>query len=130
MLSKKAKYALKALSLLARNSNHPSMGIAEIADLENIPRKFLEAILLELKNQGILASKRGKGGGYLLLKHPEDISIGQIIRLIDGPLALTPCASRTAFKPCQECKAPDTCAIRFLMVKVRDSTAEILDTTS
>ncbi|MES2732721.1 MAG: Rrf2 family transcriptional regulator [Bacteroidota bacterium] len=130
MLSKKAKYALQALTFLAQHADQDSTGIAEIAEQEKIPRKFLETILLELKNQGILISKRGKGGGYALRQDAEAISIGQVIRVIDGPLALTPCASRTAFKPCQECKKPDSCSIRLLMVKVRDATAEILDHTT
>ena len=130
MLSKKAKYALKALITLARNANHQSMGIGEIAEMDNIPRKFLEAILLDLKNHGILFSKRGKSGGYALLKTPGEISIGQVIRIIDGPLAQVACASKRFYQPCQECKDPATCAIRLVMVKVRDATAEILDNTS
>lgn len=129
MLSKKAKYALKALITLARQSNGHSMGIGEIAEKDNIPRKFLEAILLDLKNHGILYSKRGKAGGYALLKTASEISIGQVIRIIDGPLAQVPCASKRFYQPCQECKDPATCAIRLVMVKVRDATAEILDNT-
>jgi Rrf2 family protein len=132
MLSKKAKYALKALFALSQdNANgQKSMLIAEIARQERIPKKFLEAILLDLKNDGILYSKRGKTGGYALLKTPDQITIGQVIRVIDGPLALVPCASQTAYVPCDECMDVDSCAIRITMRKVRDATASILDSTT
>lgn len=132
MLSKKAKYALKALFALSQdNANgQKSMLIAEIARQERIPKKFLEAILLDLKNDGILYSKRGKTGGYALLKTPDQITIGHVIRVIDGPLALVPCASQTAYVPCDECTDVDSCAIRITMRKVRDATAAILDGTT
>src|SRR4028118_1891855 len=132
MLSKKAKYALKALFALAQDNvnGQKSMLIAEIAKQERIPKKFLEAILLDLKNDGILYSKRGKTGGYALLKTPDQITIGQVIRVIDGPLALVPCASQTAYVPCDECTDVDSCAIRITMRKVRDATASILDSTT
>jgi Rrf2 family protein len=132
MLSKKAKYALKALFALAQDNvnGQKSMLIAEIARQERIPKKFLEAILLDLKNDGILYSKRGKTGGYALRKTPDQISVGQVIRVIDGPLALIPCASQSAFVPCEECLDVETCAIRLTMRKVRDATASILDSTT
>jgi Rrf2 family protein len=132
MLSKKAKYALKALFALAQDNvnGQKSMLIAEIAKQERIPKKFLEAILLDLKNDGILYSKRGKTGGYALRKTPDQISVGQVIRVIDGPLALIPCASHSAYVPCEECIDVETCAIRLTMRKVRDATAAILDSTT
>ncbi|HEX8529947.1 MAG TPA: Rrf2 family transcriptional regulator [Cytophagales bacterium] len=132
MLSKKAKYALKALFALAQDNvnGQKSMLIAEIAKQERIPKKFLEAILLDLKNDGILYSKRGKTGGYALRKTPDQISVGQVIRVIDGPLALIPCASQSAYVPCDECIDVETCAIRLTMRKVRDATAAILDNTT
>ncbi|CAA9322965.1 MAG: Rrf2 family transcriptional regulator [uncultured Cytophagales bacterium] len=132
MLSKKAKYALKALFALAQDNvnGQKSMLIAEIARQERIPKKFLEAILLDLKNDGILYSKRGKTGGYALRKTPDQISVGQVIRVIDGPLALIPCASQSAYVPCEECVDVETCAIRLTMRKVRDATASILDSTT
>jgi Rrf2 family protein len=130
MLSNKAKYALKALFVLAENKDRSSMMISEIAAKEAIPKKFLEAILLDLKNHGILYSKRGKTGGYLLLKDPEQITFGQVIRIIDGPLAQVPCASQNAYVPCQECKDVATCSIRLVMRQVRDATAAILDNTT
>lgn len=127
MLSKKAKYALKALFVLARNGESQSMMIAEIARQEAIPKKFLEAILLELRNNGILYSRRGKAGGYQLMKNPGKITIGEVIRIIDGPLAPTPCASQTAYRPCEECLDEATCSVKILMRKVRDATAGVLD---
>ena len=132
MLSKKAKYALKALFALAQDNvnGQKSMLIAEIARQERIPKKFLEAILLDLKNDGILYSKRGKTGGYALRKTPDQISVGQVIRVIDGPLALIPCASQSAYVPCEECMDVESCAIRLTMRKVRDATASILDNTT
>jgi Rrf2 family protein len=132
MLSKKAKYALKALFALSQDNvnGQKSMLIADIAKQERIPKKFLEAILLDLKNDGILYSKRGKTGGYALRKTPDQISVGQVIRVIDGPLALIPCASQSAYVPCEECIDVESCAIRLTMRKVRDATASILDNTT
>jgi len=95
-----------------------------------LPQKFLEAILLELKNHGILQSKKGKGGGYFLGKAAEDIQFGTVIRILEGPLALLPCVSQTAYQRCHECKDEETCGIRVLFKEVRDSTAQILDNTS
>ncbi len=130
MLSKKAKYALKALFVLSESKENKSMMIGEIAEKENIPKKFLEAILLDLKNHGVLYSKRGKTGGYLLRKTPDKITLGQIIRIVDGPLAQISCASQTAYLPCEECKDVASCSIRIVMRKVRDASAQILDNTT
>ena len=127
MLSKKAKYALKALFHLTRGSEKGPILIADIAEKEGIPRKFLEQILLELKKQGLLQSQKGKGGGYLLGKRPDQISMGQVIRIVDGPLAPLPCVSQMAYRRCDECKDEETCEIRWVMKEVRDSTARILD---
>ena len=104
MLSKKAKYAIKALLALADREGDEPMRIADLAREEQIPPKFLELILLGLKNQGILQSRKGKGGGYLLARDPADIYLGQIVRMFDGPLAPVPCASQTAYVPCADCK--------------------------
>lgn len=101
--------------------------IADIAERANVPRKFLEQILLELKKRGIVHSTRGKFGGYSLGRKPEDISFAQVIRVIDGPLALTPCASRTAYRKCDDCEDEVTCAIRKVLLDVRDATADILE---
>lgn len=130
MLSKKAKYALKALLSLAKEENQHPVLIADLAKKEKIPKKFLELILLELKNQGILQSKKGKGGGYLLGKSPDEVTFGQVIRIIDGPLAPLPCVSQTAYFRCEECEDENTCGIRIVMKEVRDSTARILDQIS
>jgi Rrf2 family protein len=130
MLSKKAKYALKALLFLAREENKGPILISEIAEKEAIPKKFLEQILLELRKQGILQSQKGKGGGYFLGKPSDVISMGQVIRIIDGPLAPLPCVSQMAYRKCDECKDERTCGIRLVMKDVRDSTARILDGVS
>ena len=130
MLSKKAKYALQALLQLAKEYEQGPILISELAQREGIPKKFLELILLELKNHGVLQSKKGKGGGYFLGKAPEAIYVGHVIRVLDGPLAPIPCVSQTAYMKCQECKDEKTCGIRLVMQEVRDATAEILDSTS
>jgi Rrf2 family protein len=126
----KAKYGLRALTVLAREYGKGPVLIADIAAREAIPRKFLEIILLELKKSGILLSRKGKGGGYLLGRRPANVSLGEIIRALDGPLALLPCVSQTAYKRCDECVDEKTCGIRDVMKEVRDATADILDGTS
>ncbi len=130
ILSKKAKYALRALLLLAKEHGSGPVLISEMAQRESIPKKFLELILLDLKNQGVLQSKKGKGGGYFLGKTPEAITLGQVIRALDGPLAPLPCVSQTAYMKCEECTEETTCGIRIVMKEVRDATARILDHTS
>ncbi len=129
MLSKKAKYALKALLYLTKKSDKGLVLISDIANEERIPRKFLEAILVELKTQQVVQSTRGKNGGYALCKDPSKVSIGNIIRMIDGPLAPIPCVSHLYYRKCDECVDEETCEIRIVMKKVRDATASILDTT-
>lgn len=130
MLSKKSKYALRALLALARRRDQEPVLIAGLAEREGIPKKFLELILLELKNKGILQSKKGKGGGYALARMPEGISVGEVIRALDGPLAPVPCVSHLAYRKCEECEDEATCGIRSLMHDVRDATANILDKES
>jgi Rrf2 family protein len=130
MLSKKAKYALKALLALADNPEDEPIRISDLAREERIPPKFLELILLGLKNQGILQSRKGKGGGYRLARNPSEIYVGQIVRMFDGPLAPVPCASQTAYVRCADCRDEAGCAVRLAMKEVRDATAKILDGTS
>jgi Rrf2 family protein len=130
MLSKKAKYGLRALLALSREYGEGPVLVADLALRERIPRKFLELILLELKNHGILTSRRGRGGGYALGKPPDMVSLGQVIRILDGPLAPLPCVSQTAYQRCVECPDELTCGIRLVMKDVRDATARILDGTS
>lgn len=130
MLSQKAKYALHALLYLAdRPSGEPTQ-IADIAESQKMPRKFLELILLELKRHGLVRSTRGKHGGYALAKPAESISFGQVVRYIDGPLALVPCASRTAYRRCDDCLSEDDCAIRETMRRARDAVARVLDNSN
>ena len=130
MLSKKSKYGLKALLVLAREAGRGPMLISDLAAREAIPRKFLEAILLELKRHGVVQSKKGKGGGYWLRRPPDDITFGEVVRVLDGPLAAVPCVSKTAYMTCAECIDEQTCGVRLAMKKVRDATARILDHTT
>jgi len=130
MLSAKGKYGLKALVQLASLPPAETAQATDIADATSIPKKFLDAILGELRNAGIIYSKKGPGGGYMLARAPADIQIGQVIRTLDGPLAPIACASRTAFQPCRDCKDIKTCAVRLAMTRVRDATSEILDRMS
>src|SRR3954468_11162899 len=130
MLSMRAKYALKALVYLAKSQEKGPVLIGDIAESQKLPRKFLEQILLELKNLRILKSRQGKGGGYFLAKQPAQITVGNIVRVFNGPLALVSCVSVTAFEKCGECVDFDNCGIRRVMKKVRDVTAEILDGTT
>ena len=130
MLSKKTKYGLNALIYLAKKYNQGPVLISDLASEERIPKKFLEAILLDLKKSGLLESKKGKGGGYALSKLPKDIFVGQIVRILDGPLAPVGCVSQTAYSKCQECREENCCGIRLVMKDVRDAIANILDKTS
>lgn len=130
MLTQKARYAVRALTVLAAVDRHVPLPIHEVADRAHAPQKFLEAILLELRRHGVLASTRGKAGGYGLARPPEEIRLGDVIRMVDGPLAPIPCASLTAYRPCADCPDPETCSLRRVMRRVRDATAAILDNTT
>ena len=130
MLAKKSKYGLKALLLLAQREGEGPVLVSDLAREERIPQKFLEAILLELRHRGVVESKRGKGGGYFLRRPASDITFGEVIRLLEGPLAAVPCVSQTAYAPCAECVDELTCGVRLAMKKVRDATAHILDHTT
>jgi len=129
-LSKKAKYGLIALLTLAREHGGGPKLIVDLAEQDRIPRKFLELILLQLKNAGILGSRKGKGGGYFLAKEPSQITMGSAIRVLDGPLAPVPCVSESAYQKCAECDDERSCGIRLVMKDVRDSVADILDNTT
>lgn len=126
MLSQKAKYALKALIALAE-ADGELLQANEIADAHNIPKKFLDLILLELRRHRLVDSRRGKKGGYLLGRPAEDIKIGDVVRAIDGPLAPIPCASVTAYRPCADCDDHKACVVRKIMRDVRDAAAGVLD---
>src|SRR5262249_13731484 len=128
LISQKAKYALRALVVLAKEGD--SLMIGEIAARKNIPRKFLEQILLEMKRHGIVHSRRGKRGGYSLLMPPDKITYGQVLRIIDGPIAPLPCLSRIAYRRCADCKTEETCEIRRVFARVAESARAVLDRTT
>lgn len=130
MLSKKTKYALHALTYLAKKGNGEPTLIVEVAEQANIPRKFLESILLDLKKQGILTSKMGKGGGYLLRLKPAEIKLSTIIRLFNGPIALIPCVSLNYYQSCEECSDEKLCGLNRVMIDVRTETLRILENKS
>ncbi len=130
MLSHRAKYAFRALLLLAQEAGDQPLLIADIAKRQKVPKKFLELILLDLKRSGLVRSFRGRHGGYVLARPADTIFFGQIIRLMDGPLAAIPCASLTAYRRCADCQDESSCAIRRVFRQVRDATAAILDRTS
>ena len=130
MLSRKSKYGLKALMALAEEAGRGPVLISELARRDAIPKKFLEAILLELKRHGVVQSRKGKGGGYFLRRKPDEITFGHVIPLLDGPLAAVPCVSQMAYMKCIECVDEATCGVRLAMKEVRDATAKILDHTT
>ncbi len=125
MLTQKARYALHAMIYLAKKDG--SASVIEIAQAENLPRKFLEQILTAMKAANLVTSRRGAAGGYVLARAADQISFADILRCIDGPLALAPCASQTAFAPCPDCKSIETCKIRPALMAVRDTTALLLE---
>ena len=130
MLTNKAKYGLKALIHLAEIPAGQTAFVADIAAQNNIPKKFLDAILLELRNAGLVRSKKGPGGGYALARPAAQIKVGDAIRVLDGPLAPIACASRTAYRPCEDCPDQEACAVRLIMLDVRDAISKILDNTT
>jgi Rrf2 family protein len=129
-LTAKGKYCLKALACLASLEPGAKMQAINIAKENNIPKNFLDVILSDLRRAGVVFSKKGPGGGYMLARAPSEIRIGEIIRLIDGPLAPLACASRTACRPCGDCKHVKRCTIRVMMTLVRDAMSDILDNMS
>ena len=131
MIPKRSKYAIKALTALAkvyRDKQH--LSIATIAEQERIPRKFLEAILLQLRNEGFVASKMGANGGYFLIKHPDEIMLSAIIRSTGGPISLLPCVSLNFYEPCTECPHEDLCGLHQVISEVREASIHILSKTS
>lgn len=130
MLSKKAQYAIYALVNLANKYDQGPVLIKTIAKEEKIPRKFLESILVELKNLGLVNSKKGKGGGYYLINHPKDINMGYITRNFNGALGLIPCACIVSYESCTRCNHEETCAIKKVFRELRDITADYLENVS
>jgi Rrf2 family protein len=130
VLTRKSKYGLKALLVLAREYQRGPVLASELAAREAIPEKFLQGILLDLRRRGIVRSKRGQGGGYQLARDPSSVNFGEVIRVLEGPLALTPCVSQTAYQRCEECADERMCGVRLVMKSVRDETARILEGAS
>jgi Rrf2 family protein len=130
MISQKAKYALRALVALARGEPGEALAIGHIAEQQSIPKKFLEQILLDLKRQGLVVSRRGKTGGYTLLRPADTISFGQVLRILDGPIAPLPCLSKIAYRRCEDCKEEASCEIRRVFARVADATRDVLDRTT
>ena len=129
MLTRKGKYGLKALVHLAGLPEGQLAFVGDVAASNNIPKKFLDTILNELRNAGFVQSRKGKLGGYMLARPPENIQVGHVVRVLDGPLAPFPCASRTRYVPCEDCDVA-TCPIRHTMLDVRNAIADVLDQTS
>jgi Rrf2 family protein len=130
MLTMKTKYALKALGQLALAPPGSQMLIAEIAEREEIPKKFLEAILVELKQHGFVRSRKGRGGGYMLAKNPDTITLASVIRVLDGPIAPVPCLSRTAYRRCDGCKDEATCGVRLVLRDAYAASVHVLEGTT
>lgn len=127
MISQKAKYALRALVALARAPRGEPVLISDIAGDQSIPKKFLEQILLDLKHHGIVVSRRGRAGGYQLLKDPAEITFGQVLRIVDGPIAPLPCLSKIAYRRCEDCPSETACEVRRVFAEVTDATRRVLD---
>ena len=130
MISKKAKYALKALNVLAQSYEKGPLLISHIAESENIPKNFLEAILLELRNHGILQSQKGKGGGYYLRVPPSEVTFAKIIRIVDGPIAPALCVSLHFYFDYYDCAAAEPCTLRTVLAKWRDANLSVLEKTT
>lgn len=130
MLTNKGKYGLKAMVHLAGLPPGQPALVADIAATNNIPKKFLDAILGELRTAGLVHSKKGRGGGYVLAKSPVEIMVGEIVRALDGPLAPIACASRKFYRRCDDCPVEKGCSVRMMMIEVRDAIALVLDNRS
>ena len=130
MLTNKGKYGLKAMVHLAGCAAGELALVTYIAQKNNSPKKFLDAILGELRNAGLVHSKKGRGGGYILARPAHDIMVGQIIRVLDGPLAPIPCASKLFYRRCDDCMSETKCTVRLMMIEVRNAMANVLDARS
>ncbi len=130
MLSKKTKYGLKALTFIARSGDDIPVQVSAIAKNEQIPQKFLESILLTLRKAGILASKKGKHGGYYLRSEPSEIKMTDVMRVLEGPIAMVPCVSLNYYEKCDDCPDEHKCSVHRLMIEVRDSTLKVFRNTT
>ena len=126
MLYKKTKYGIKSLTFIARQEKGTMVQIATISEKENISHKFLESILLTLRKSGILGAKKGKGGGYYLLKPANEIKMTDVIRTLEGPIAMVPCVSLNYYEKCDDCPDEEACSVHKLMIQVRDNTLQVL----
>lgn len=126
MISKKTKYAIHALVYLAKNHNHGPVLISEIAEKQHIPKKFLETILLDMRNAAILNSRKGRGGGYYLIKAPSETNLADVVRLFEGAIALLPCVTHRYYERCAECTNEEDCGIRDVFMEIRSETVNIL----
>ncbi|GGD14401.1 RrF2 family transcriptional regulator [Hyunsoonleella pacifica] len=130
MLSKKTKYGLKALTFIARSGDDVPVQVSVIAKSEQIPQKFLESILLTLRKSGILGSKKGKHGGYYLRDEPSGIKMTDVMRVLEGPIAMVPCVSLNYYEKCDDCPDEHKCSVHKLMIEVRDSTLKVFRNTT
>ncbi|MFD1160881.1 RrF2 family transcriptional regulator [Hwangdonia seohaensis] len=130
MLSKKTKYGLKALTYIARKEGDEPVRVSEVAKSENIPPKFLESILLTLRKSGILGSKKGKHGGYYLRQEPTEVKMTDVMRVLEGPIAMVPCVSLNFYEKCDDCPDEEKCSVNKLMIQVRDNTLEVFRNTT
>ena len=130
MISQKARYALRALLALARVGPGNTLMTSEIAAEQKIPKKFLEQILLQLKGGGMVQSHRGRTGGYELIRPADEVMFGEVLRLIDGPIALLPCLSKVAYRKCEDCRSEENCELRHVFARVAMASREVLDNTS
>ena len=130
MISQKARYALRALLALARVGPGKTLMTSEIAAEQKIPKKFLEQILLQLKGGGMVQSHRGRTGGYELIRPADAVMFGEVLRLIDGPIALLPCLSKVAYRKCEDCRSEENCELRHVFARVAMASREVLDNTS
>lgn len=128
MLSRKTKYGIKALTYIAREQREDALvQIGTIAESENISQKFLESIMLTLKKAGFVSSRKGKGGGYQLRREPKDIKMVEVMRVLEGPVAMLPCVSLNYYERCADCKDEDACSVHSLMIQIRDNTLLVLE---
>jgi Rrf2 family protein len=130
VISQKARYALRALLALARVGPGNTLMTSEIAAEQKIPKKFLEQILLQLKGSGLVRSHRGRTGGYELVRRPEEVMFGEVLRLVDGPIALLPCLSKVAYRACEDCRSEESCELRHVFARVALASRDVLDNTS
>jgi Rrf2 family protein len=130
MMSKKCKYAIKALMRLAKNYNEGHLQTSDIAAKEHIPKKFLEQILLDLKHARMVSSKQGSGGGYFLIKNPKEISVADVYRLFDGAIALLPCVSINFYEKCDDCTDEKECSMQREFIKIREGARKVMSKTT